>query len=254
MIFLPRRRSIGLSRNPLNVRGPGMHDERLECLLASKQVLLCGKVKRVLRERVSKWRSREGQHSRETRFACPNRRACSQAKGLHVKLVKDRCDEAPAVQKLDSVIHQTDHYPADKYKGKPIIALFGLLWMIFLPRRRSIGLSRNPLNVRGPGMHDERLECLLASKQVLLCGKVKRVLRERVSKWRSREGQHSRETRFACPNRRACSQAKGLHVKLVKDRCDEAPAVQKLDSVIHQTDHYPADKYKGKPIIALSVE
>ena len=103
-------------------------------------------------------------------------------------------------------------------------------------------------------MRDERLECLLASKQALLCGQVKRVLRERMSEWQSREGQHSRETRFACPNRRACSKAKRLHVKLMKDRCDEAPAVQKLDSVIHQTDHYPADKYKGKPIIALSVE
>ena len=48
--------------------------------LACEQALLFGRVKRVSRERASERRSREGQRSREARFACPNRRACSQAK------------------------------------------------------------------------------------------------------------------------------------------------------------------------------
>ena len=54
--------------------------------LACKQALLFGRAKRVSRERASERRSREGQRlrrslarSRETRFARPNRRACSQA-------------------------------------------------------------------------------------------------------------------------------------------------------------------------------
>ena len=52
-------------------------------ILACEQVLLFGLVKRVLRERASERRSREVSptltRSREARFACPNRRACSQA-------------------------------------------------------------------------------------------------------------------------------------------------------------------------------
>ena len=52
--------------------------------LACEQALLFGRVKRVSRERASERRSREGlgrslTRSREARFACPNRRACSQA-------------------------------------------------------------------------------------------------------------------------------------------------------------------------------
>ena len=62
----------------------------VELVLACEQALLFGRVKRVSRERASERRSREGQsnpflgpslaRSREARFACPNRRACSQAK------------------------------------------------------------------------------------------------------------------------------------------------------------------------------
>ena len=47
--------------------------------VACEQALLFGRVKRVSRERASKRGSREGR-SREACFACPNRRACSQAK------------------------------------------------------------------------------------------------------------------------------------------------------------------------------
>ena len=54
--------------------------------IACEQALPFGRVKRVSRERASGRRSREGQRkgaprsrSREARFACPNRRACSQA-------------------------------------------------------------------------------------------------------------------------------------------------------------------------------
>ena len=56
-----------------------------DCNVACEQALLFGRVKRVARERASERRSREGQRSpllarsRETRFACPNRTACSQA-------------------------------------------------------------------------------------------------------------------------------------------------------------------------------
>ena len=58
-------------------------------LIACEQALLFGRVKRVSRERASERPSREGQRkgpslarSREARFACQNRRACSQAKNL----------------------------------------------------------------------------------------------------------------------------------------------------------------------------
>ena len=63
-------------------------------LLACEQALLFVRVKRVLRERPSERRSLEGQRkgflflgpslarSREARFACLNRRACSQATKL----------------------------------------------------------------------------------------------------------------------------------------------------------------------------
>ena len=51
-------------------------------LLACEQALLFGRVKRVSRECASERQSREGQRSREARFACPNRRACSQASML----------------------------------------------------------------------------------------------------------------------------------------------------------------------------
>ena len=54
------------------------------CALACEQALLFGRVKRVSRERASERQSLEGlgpslARSREARFACPNRRACSQA-------------------------------------------------------------------------------------------------------------------------------------------------------------------------------
>ena len=48
--------------------------------IACEQALLFGRVKPVSRERASERRSREGR-SCEARFACPNRRACSQATG-----------------------------------------------------------------------------------------------------------------------------------------------------------------------------
>ena len=47
--------------------------------IACEQALLFGRAKRTARERASERRSREGARSREARFACPNRRACSQA-------------------------------------------------------------------------------------------------------------------------------------------------------------------------------
>ena len=65
---------------------PPMVHARININLACEQALLFGRMKRVSRERASERRSREGQRkgpslarSREARFACPNRRACSQA-------------------------------------------------------------------------------------------------------------------------------------------------------------------------------
>ena len=47
-------------------------------MVACEQALLFGRVKRVSRERASERRSHE-RRSREALFACPNRKACSQA-------------------------------------------------------------------------------------------------------------------------------------------------------------------------------
>ena len=87
--ILPRRCSFGSSLNHPNVRGPGMRDKPLERLLTCEQALLFRRVKWVLREHASKQQSRKGQCSRETRFTYPNWRACSQAKRLHGRLMKD---------------------------------------------------------------------------------------------------------------------------------------------------------------------
>ena len=68
-----------------------VHTCVMEINVACKQALLFGRVKRVSRERanegrgLSRERANEGRglslaRSREVRFACPNRRACSQAK------------------------------------------------------------------------------------------------------------------------------------------------------------------------------
>ena len=53
--ILTRRRSFGSSLNHPNARGQGMRDGPLECLLASEQALLCGRVKRVSQECTSEW-------------------------------------------------------------------------------------------------------------------------------------------------------------------------------------------------------
>ena len=59
--------------------------------LACEQALLFGRVKRVSRERASEQRSHEGR-SREAHFACPNRRACSQAiNDLFLPAILIRC-------------------------------------------------------------------------------------------------------------------------------------------------------------------
>ena len=63
-------------------------------MLACKQALLFGRVKRVSRECASERRSSEGQRkgpslarSREAHFACPNRRACSQANSMQSRWI-----------------------------------------------------------------------------------------------------------------------------------------------------------------------
>ena len=57
-----------------------VHTCVMEINVACKQALLFGRVKRVSRERANEGRGLSLARSREVRFACPNRRACSQAK------------------------------------------------------------------------------------------------------------------------------------------------------------------------------
>ena len=65
--------------------------DTLACgVLACEQALLFGRVKRVSRKRASKRPSGPSLAlSREARFACPNRRACSQASGVWLKSLTD---------------------------------------------------------------------------------------------------------------------------------------------------------------------
>ena len=66
------------------------NESNIVALLACEQALLFGRVKRVSRERASERRSPSLARSREARFACPNRRACSHAMALPAWATKEK--------------------------------------------------------------------------------------------------------------------------------------------------------------------
>ena len=66
------------------------NESNIVALLPCEQALLFGRVKRVSQERASGRRSPSLARSREACFACPNRRACSQAMELPAWATKEK--------------------------------------------------------------------------------------------------------------------------------------------------------------------